>query len=324
MSRLTVRAAAILAMAVLLPAPSAAQLSGSHTPGDYGVQSGSQPAPGMYASLFYLRYATDTIKDADGNTVRLSQGARSSLAVSAVAPLAWYVSKAKVFGANYGVMAVLPFANASLEAPAFALSETAGTSVSDLLLRPLDLGWHTARADVAAGLQIYVPTGKYEPGGSGNIGKGMWTYEPFVGTTVYFDQARTLSLAATAYWEIHSDKKDTNVKVGQILTLQGGLGKSFLGGGLIVGAAYYGQWKLTEDRLAEFDLPGRDPIDLTIPGKHQVFGFGPDVTLPVASQTKLFALVNIRYLWESGAKLKTEGQTLVVTATFPVPSVKLP
>jgi hypothetical protein len=299
-------------------------LSGSHTPGDYGVQSGSQPAPGMYASLFYLRYDTDTIKDADGNTVRLSQGARSSLAVSAVAPLAWYVSKAKVFGANYGVMAVLPFANASLEAPAFALSETAGTSVSDLLLRPLDLGWHTARADVAAGLQIYVPTGKYEPGGSGNIGKGMWTYEPFVGTTVYFDQARTLSLAATAYWEIHSDKKDTNVKVGQILTLQGGLGKSFLGGGLIVGAAYYGQWKLTEDRLAEFDLPGRDPIDLTIPGKHQVFGFGPDVTLPVASQTKLFALVNIRYLWESAAKLKTEGQTLVVTATFPVPSVKLP
>lgn len=49
-----------------------------------------------------------------------------------------------------------------------------------------------------------------------------------------------------------------------------------------------------------------------------------DVTLPVASKTKLFALVNIRYLWESGAQLKTEGQTLVVTATFPVPSVKLP
>ena len=147
--------------------------------------------------------------------------------------------------------------------------------------------------------------------------------QPFLGTTVYFDQKRTLSLAATAYWEIHGDKKDTNVNVGQILTLQGGLGKSFLGGGLIMGAAYYGQWKLTEDRLAEFELPGRDPIDVTIPGKHRVFGFGPDVTLPVASKAKLFALVNIRYLWETGAQLKTEGQTLVVTATFPVPSVRL-
>ena len=324
MSRLAIRAAAMLAMTVLLPLPSAAQLNGSHTPGDYGVQSGSQPAPGMYAALFYLRYDADTIRGADGNVVRPAPNAPGSLAVSAVAPLAWYVSKAKFLGANYGVMAVLPFANASIEAPAFALGETIGASVSDLLVRPIDLGWHTARADVAAGLQVYAPTGRYEPGGSENIGKGMWTYEPFLGTTVYFDQQRTFSLAATAYWELHGNKKDTDVKVGQILTLQGGLGKSYLGGGLIVGAAYYGQWKLTEDQLLEFELPGRDPIDLTIPGKHKVFGFGPDVTLPIASKSKLFALVNIRYLWESGARLKTEGQTLVVTATFPVPSVRLP
>ena len=315
--------AIITTVAALLPSPSAAQLNGSHTPGDYGVQSGSQPSPGFYAALFYLRYDADTIKGAEGNIVRPSPGSPGSLAVSAVAPLAWYVSKTKFLGANYGAMAVLPFANASIEAPAFALGETIGTSVSDLLVRPLDLGWHTARADVAAGLQLYAPTGRYEPGGSENIGKGMWTYEPFLGTTVYFDQKRTLSLAATAYWELHGNKKHTDVKVGQILTLQGGLGKSFLGGGLIVGAAYYGQWKLTEDQLVEFELPGRAPIDVTIPGKHKVFGLGPDVTLPVASKSKLFALVNIRYLWESGARLKTEGETLVVTATFPVPSVKL-
>jgi hypothetical protein len=307
-----------------LAAPAQAQLNGSHTPGDYGVQSGSQPAPGFYAALFYLRYDTDTIKGVDGNVIRPAPDAPGSLAVSAAAPLVWYVSNARFLGANVGAMAVLPFANASIEAPGFALGETIGTSVSDLLLRPIDLGWHTARADVAAGLQLYAPTGRYEPGGSENIGKGMWTYEPFLGTTVYFDQARTLSLAATAYWEIHGNKKDTDVKVGQILTLQGGLAKSYLGGGLLVGAAYYGQWKLTEDQLGAFELPGRPPIDLSIPGKHRVFGFGPDVTLPVASRSKLFALVNIRYLWESAARLKTEGQTLVVTATFPVPSVRLP
>ena len=114
-----------------------------------------------------------------------------------------------------------------------------------MLIRPLDLGWHTQRADIAAGFQVYVPTGRYEQGGDDNIGKGMWTYEPFLGTTVYFDEKKTFSLAATAYWELHGSKKDTDIKVGQILTLQGGLGKSFLGGGLIIGAAYYAQWKLT-------------------------------------------------------------------------------
>ena len=172
-------------LALVLAVPAEAQLNGSHTPGDFGVQSGSQPAPGFYAALFYLRYDADTIKDRDGNVVSVSPGAPGSIGVAAVAPLAWYVSKAKVLGANYGAMVVLPIANASIEAPAFAFSQTVGTSVSDLLLRPLDLGWHFPRADVTAGFQLYTPTGRYKRGGSENIGKGMWTYEPFVGTTVY-------------------------------------------------------------------------------------------------------------------------------------------
>lgn len=57
--------------------------------------------------------------------------------------------------------------------------------------------------------------------------------------------------------------------------------------------------------------------------KHQVFAFGPDVTSPVASKSKLFALINVRSLWEANAHVKTQGQTLAVTATFPVPSVRL-
>ena len=150
---------------------------------------------------------------------------RPASAVAAVAPMAWYVSKAKFLGANVGAMVALPFANASIEAPAFEFGQTVDTSVSDLLVRPLDLGWHTKRADVAAGLQLYVPTGRYERGGSENIGKGMWTYEPFVGTTVYFDEKRTLSLATTAYWELHGKKEDSDAKVGQILLLQGGAGQ---------------------------------------------------------------------------------------------------
>ena len=99
----------------------------------------------------------------------------------------------------------------------------------------------------------------------------MWTSEPYLGTTVYLDEKRTASLATTAFWEIHSKKEDSNVKVGQILTLEGGAGKSYLGGGLIIGAAYYAQWKLTKDQLREFALPGGGTIDLDFPSKHRVF-----------------------------------------------------
>ncbi len=251
--------AVVCGLMLVLARPAAAQLNGSHSLGDFGVQSGSQPQPGFYAALFYLRYDTDTIKDADGKTIRPAQNAPGSVAISAAAPILWYVSKTKFLGANYGALLVLPWANASIEAPAFAIGQTVGTSFADLLIRPLDLGWHTKRADTAAGFQFYAPTGTYERGGSDNIGKGMWTYEPFVGTTVYFDEKRTVSLATTAFWEWHGEKKDTDVKVGQILTLEGGVGKSYLGGGLILGAAYYAQWKVTEDQLADFVLPG-EPV----------------------------------------------------------------
>jgi hypothetical protein len=78
------------------------------------------------------------------------------------------------------------------------------------------------------------------------------------------------------------------------LSLQGGIGKSFLGGGLVIGAAYYAQWKLTEDELGSFVLPGGGTVEPELVNKHRVFAFGPDVTLPVATKTKLLALVNLR------------------------------
>jgi hypothetical protein len=96
-----------------------------------------------------------------------------------------------------------------------------------------------------------------------------------------------------------------------------------MGGGVSVGMAYYVEWKITKDQLGEFVLPGGKPIDVELPDKHKVWAVGPDVTLPVASKSKLFALVNVRYLWETGARMKTEGGALVVTATLPIPSVKL-
>lgn len=185
--------AAFAALALLAAVPARAQLNGSHLLGDFGVGAGTQPKPGFYAAAFYYRYSTDTIKDRDGATVRPFPGSPTSMAINAYAPLVWYVSKSKVLGANYGAFAVLPFVNGSLEAPAFSLDEKSATKYSDTAVRPVDLGWHLAKADVAAGFQFYAPTGRYEQGGSGNTGKGMWTYEPFLGATVYFDEKKTAS-----------------------------------------------------------------------------------------------------------------------------------
>ena len=47
--------------AILVATSAHAQYNGSHTPGDFGVLSGTQPAPGFYGAAFYYHYSTDSI-----------------------------------------------------------------------------------------------------------------------------------------------------------------------------------------------------------------------------------------------------------------------
>jgi hypothetical protein len=48
------------------------------------------------------------------------------------------------------------------------------------------------------------------------------------------------------------------------------------------------------------------------------------VTIPIATKTRLISLVNVRYLWEQGARFKTQGDTLMVTTTFPIGGIRIP
>jgi hypothetical protein len=324
----TIRGAVVTA-ALLMGTPATAQLNGENLLGDVGVRSGTQPEPGVYVANIYYRYFTDTVKGPDGEAAVLDPSQQGSQTIQAAVPLVVYVSSKKLFGAHYGMMAVMPFATGQLEAPGLGLTEKASMGPSDLYVMPLQLGWHLARADVTTGVALFAPTGRYAAGASDNLGKGMWSYEVSGGTTVYLDRQKSLSVAATAYWETHSRKDGDvhvgnttlrDVKVGQLLTIEGGVGKSFLRGAASVGLAYYAQWKVTAD---QFGLaPGGMDAGPGAP-RHRVFGLGPDVTIPIATRSRLISLVNVRYMWETGAQLKTQGQTLMVTTTFPVGGIPI-
>ena len=135
----------------------------------------------------------------------------------------------------------------------------------------------------------------------------------------YLDKAKTWHLAAAAFYETHTHKDGSDIQVGDLLTVEGGLGWSFLDGAANLGLAFYGQWKVTDDDLGlPFDLPHGPSI-----GRHRVYGIGPELTIPIATKEKLIGILNARYLWETGARTTLEGNTFVFTATFPIPSVPL-
>jgi hypothetical protein len=188
-------------------------------------------------------------------------------------PPGWYMV------GNYSFTIFPGVTNNALEFPPTGVDTRTSTGLADLYVQPVNLGWTTPRADFIAGLGLFAPTGEYEAGGDSNRGLGMWSYELFAGTTLYFDEARTWHFAATAFYETHGKKDGTDIRVGDILTLEGGLGKSFMQGAASAGIAYYGQWKISDDDFGA-ELP-------TLPnrrlGKNRVYGIGPELMIPLAT-----------------------------------------
>jgi hypothetical protein len=303
----------------VMPESAISQLSGHNTKGDFGLLSGTQSPPGWYmVAPMYYRYSADEFRDRSGDRLLATDRGGSIEANAWVAGAIW-VSDYKLFGGNYSFTIFPGVTNNALEFPPTGVDTRTSTGLADLYVQPINLGWTTPRADFIAGLGLFAPTGEYEAGGDSNRGLGMWSYELFAGTTLYFDEARTWHFAATAFYETHGKKDGTDIRVGDILTLEGGLGKSFMQGAASAGIAYYGQWKISDDDFG-VELP-------TLPnrrlGKNRVYGIGPELMIPLATKSTLFGFLNLRYFWETGARSSLQGNTFVATVSFPIPSIPL-
>jgi hypothetical protein len=294
------------------PRDASAQLNGQNIKGDAGLKSGSQAPPGMYVAVPLWFYTADQVKDRNGEVILSGtlDAAVFGVALNVVTPK-------KLFGANYGFLVVLPWANNRVQG-AEDFDSNPGVGLTDMYVQPINLGWHTPRADVTLAYGLYLPTGRYENGADDNTGLGMWAQEFLAGTTLYLNSARSLHAATTATFNVQSKKRDSNTKVGNILNLEGGVGGDFLGGGLTAGLAYYGTFKVSRD---QFDSP---LAQLLVRGKNRVWGLGPEVTLAIAANKTVYGFVTVRYQWELAARTATQGAAWNILATFPLKPIRLP
>ena len=276
-----------------------AQFLGHNLPGDYGLFSGSQAPPGRYAGLVVPYYRSNTIQLEGGGSLGGQPG--SDLQIWALAPLVSFVTDFKLLGGNYGALVVPSFANAALEIPRLDVNQEQ-FGFGDLYVVPFQLGWHWERTDLTTSYGFFAPTGRYEAGADDNIGLGMWSHEFSLGFTQYLDEAKTWHVATSAFYELHTKKRDTDIRVGEWFILEGGIGKDF-GSGSSLGAAYYALWQTT-------DASGTDVPQLLRGRKIRGFGLGPEVRL-------LQGGVVVRALWEFGVRNSLEGFILVGSLALP-------
>ncbi len=145
----------------------------------------------------------------------------------------------------------------------------------------------------------------------------MWSHEIQGGVTAYLDPAKKFSAATTAYFEMHSKKEDQDLKVGNLLTLEGGVAYNVPKIGGAFGIGYYLQQKVSDD--SGRDVPVLALRALNLYGRNRLFGFGPEVTMGLFQKGGTAALLNVRYLWSSAGRSSFDGGTFVLGVTIARP-----
>jgi len=292
---------------LLIFAPnSQAQYKGDHIPGFLGLESGTQAPPGLYVGNLVWVYPTSTIKDDTGNSINLP----GSLTSTAEIILVNVVTNYKLFGANVGGSVAFPFIKNRIQLNSFDVNTS--FAYTDMFVGAT-LGWHLKRADITAGYNLYIPTGNFTQGGTDNTGLGMWGNELTIGTTVYLDQKRLWNAAANVALEFNTNKSGTNIHVGDLATLEGGLGRTFykkVSGPIPMimnlGVAGYAQFKVTGDS-------GSDIPPALRGHKDRVFALGPEFNIYIPKPRLTFL---VRYEPEFGARVRTQGQTIVFSIAW--------
>lgn len=283
-----------------------AQYKGDHIPGIFGLQSGTQAPPGVYVGNLVWVYPTSTVKDNNGNDVN----APGSLTSTATLILVNVVMNYKLLGGKVGASVAFPFIDNRIQLN--SLDVNSGFAYTDMFAGAT-LGWNLRRADITAGYNLYIPSGRFSPNATDNTGLGMWGNEFMLGSTVHLDQKKLWNAAANFGIEFHTEKKNTDIRVGDLGTIEGGLGRTFykkVNGPIPMimnlGVAGYAQFKISSDSGSDI------PADLRGLKDH-VFALGPEFSMFIPGP-RLTLLA--RYEPEFAARDRTQGHTIVFSIVW--------
>jgi len=285
---------------LIVSLPVIGQERGQYVPGTGGLNSGLQTPEGITYANYFIWYPTKKFKDQNGNTAAIDFDINLLVDLNLLA----YTTKAKFLGATYGMAVAVPIVNTPVSLPRLGAG-ISPTGIGDIYVEPINLGWKVKKADVKAAYGFVAPTGKFGATAGDTTTTDYWGHEITFASTIYLDKTKLTQFSFNTNWEFHQKKRHEDLKVGNNMTLEAGVGKIFVknqGKQLIqFGVVGYSEFQLTNDS-------GTAVPALTANNKDRVFAIGPEfgVILP----TKKFNFL-ARVLPEFGARNRTQGVTVV-------------
>lgn len=230
-----------LVAGVLVFSSSAHALNGHYIPGVEGIGGATVPPEGLYYRGYAVHYDIRSINDQDGNAIPGDNDGT----VNALANRFVWITGHQFLGADYGMEAIVPIQDMSLEFSGLGL-DADDSGLGDVFLGPLVLGWHGDRWDAVAAAGVWLDTGDFDATSPASPGKGYRTTMLTLGGTWHFDEERRWSLSALSRYEIKSHQDETNIRPGDSWLVEWVLSHR-LSSGLELGLVGYDAWQLESD-----------------------------------------------------------------------------
>lgn len=299
-------------------------------PGQIGLNAGILPSPGFTYVNMDVNYDAGSFNGPKGNAVPVT----GNYNVWAIENIFYYVPNTKFLGGNLGFMVIFPtaatgslVADINVHGVPNLSAAGGGSGLADLWLQPFTLGWHLKRWDLQVGDAFMVPTGRYSPGATNNVGSGYFGNHLQTGTTYYITKNKGTSANLFTDWEVHGTRQGTNNTYktpGQAFTDEWGIGqilplKKDFSKLLQVGVVGYDQWQVTNNG-GTVSVAGI-PVPASIIPQYSVHAVGGQLNYILPA--KNFSLFFKGY-HEYSASSHTLGNTIVFggawTLTIPKPA----
>ena len=152
-----------------------AQQKGQWVPGQFGLNAGVIPDPGITYGNIALNYSASQLNNSNGDGF---PGFNGTYSFWVDENIIYYVPNHKFLGGYFMPYIALNYANGELVANITGTNlgtGGGGSGFADTYVQPLNIGWHfRKRVDFVVGYAFSAPTGRYTQGASDNVGSGYW------------------------------------------------------------------------------------------------------------------------------------------------------
>lgn len=245
-----------------------------------------------------LFYNTRDFRDGDGNQI----GQNTELNVWAMRNALVWIPGVKLAGADYGTAIIVPLSNLDPN-PIFVDGQPrdAGIGIGDIAISPIMLGWHWTQMHAQLGYLLFTPSGRFSEGAADNTGKGFWTHMPYFGLTWMPPGDHSWHVSLMTRYEMHSRQEGLDLRPGDTLTLEFGVGKKVTDS-LELGVIAHRYMQVT----------GASGADVTSDQRYSSFGAGIEAGYPIAGKVP----TKLRVGTDFGAKNISQGLWVMLEFNF--------